>query len=615
MPGLFGILATSRRVSPQTVAAMGRRMADALRRRPWLRAELRATEIFCGGRVHTGVLNPVPQPLVTPYGTASVWFDGECVLPRQSTLGTPSAEAARELVSGRGPAIVDADGVFALAMLEEQRHLVLATDRLGFRPLYYAATADWFAYASEVKALLAILDGVPEIDEIALRQYFAFDHMLGDRTWWRDIRVVPPASIWRVSRDQTTRQRYWSFSDLRPQQCDPEEAHHEFARLWDRAVAQHHRSGLTPVLLSGGLDSRLLVAELLRQGVDVRAVTYGSTLSPEVRPARAVAKIAGIDHRVCEWNTRNWWHGREEAIWQTDGLVNANHLHPAIAMEEMRAGTCYSPMNIVGDLLFGGSHLQQTPWSELRDRPEQLMASHFVKNPFVTQDEALELSAPDIRLDAEGPSSDCVHLRERIRRYVLHSPGCFAPYCETVFPGVGLEFLQLFLAALPEEQRAGHRFYRRFLRERHRRFFGNVPWLRNGRGLWESPHVRVARNLQQRVRRVFGVKRRRTPSNQWFVDYPAAVLEHRVRERLLATTLLVDDLLAGAARAALRNDAETPLAAESLIAILTCETYLRQVLAMPGLSADPWLGGSHATGASGPTPEQRGETLTPLGVP
>jgi len=36
---------------------------------------------------------------------------------------------------------------------------------------------------------------------------------------------------------------------------------------------------------------------------------------------------------------------------------------------------------------------------------------------------------------------------------------------------------------------------------------------------------------------------------------------------------------------------------------------------MPGLSADPWLGGSHATGASGPTPEQRGETLTPLGVP
>jgi asparagine synthase (glutamine-hydrolysing) len=614
MPGLFGVLATSPTVSSQTVAAMGRRMADALRRLPWLRAELRATEHFCGGRVHAGVLNPAAQPLITPDGTASVWFDGECVLAGHSTFGAPTAEAARALVNGSRPAIVDADGVFALAMLEGQRHLVLATDRLGFRPLYYAATPDWFAYASEVKALLAILDGVPAIDEIALRQYFAFDHMLGDRTWWRDIRVVPPASILRVSRDQTTTQQYWSFGDLRQQRCDPAEAQHEFARLWERAVAQHHRPGLTPVLLSGGLDSRLLVVELLQQGVEVRAVTYGSTRSPEVGPARAVAKIAGIDHRVCEWNTRNWWHGREEAIWQTDGLVNANHLHPAIAMEEMRAGTCYSPMNVVGDLLFGGSHLEQAQWSERRDRPEQLMAGRFVTNPFVTLDEALEVSAPDIRRDAEGPSSDCVHLRQRVRRYVLHSPGCFAPYCETVFPAVGLEFLQLFLAALPEEQRAGHRFYNRFLRERHPKFFGNLPWLATGRGLWESPHIRVARNLQRRARRFVGIKRRKTPSNQWFVDYPAAVCEHRVRERLLAGSLLVDDLLAGAARAALTNDAEWPVAAESLIAILTCETYLRQVLAMPRLSIDAWPAGCNAVGASRRTPSERGETLTPVRV-
>ena len=270
-------------------------------------------------------------------------------------------------------------------------------------------------------------------------------------------------------------------------------------------------------------------------------------------------------------------------------------------------------MNVVGDLLFGGSHLEQAPWSELRDRPEQLMAGRFVTNPFVTLDEALEVSAPDIRRDAEGPSSDCVHLRQRVRRYVLHSPGCFAPYCETVFPAVGLEFLQLFLAALPEE-RAGHRFYNRFLRDRHPKFFGNLPWLATGRGLWESPHIRVARNLQRRARRFFGIKRRKTPSNQWFVDYPAAVCEHRVRERLLAGSLLVDDLLAGAARAALTNDAEWPVAAESLIAILTCET-IPAAGAGDASIVDRCLARRLQRRGRIPTNTlERGETLTPVRV-
>ena len=82
---------------------------------------------------------------------------------------------------------------------------MLATDRLGFRPLYYVETADWFAYAAEVKALLALHDHLPAVDEIAVRQYFAFDHMLGDRTWWTGIALIPPANVWRVSRGVVTR--------------------------------------------------------------------------------------------------------------------------------------------------------------------------------------------------------------------------------------------------------------------------------------------------------------------------------------------------------------------------------------------------------------------------
>jgi glutamine amidotransferase-like protein len=60
--------------------------------------------------------------------------------------------------------------VFALARYEpDTRQLTLCNDRLGFRPLYTLDTPDWFAYASEVKALLAIVEKLPPLDDTALR--------------------------------------------------------------------------------------------------------------------------------------------------------------------------------------------------------------------------------------------------------------------------------------------------------------------------------------------------------------------------------------------------------------------------------------------------------------
>lgn len=586
MPGLFGVIAKSEELAPHDLHAMARRMADAMRRLPWQRAELWGKGRYCGGRVDSGVLNPESQPLATAGQRMHVWLDGECRLPQHPATPVPPPEVLATLLDGTRPAIAQADGAFTLAVVQNDGELALATDRLGFRPLYYTETADWFAYSAEVKALLAIRDRLPAIDEIALRQYFAFDHMLGDRTWWTGVGLIPPANLWRVSRGVVTRTEYWSFDNLDVAPRDRAEAQEEFGRLWAQAVRDYRRPGKTPVLLSGGLDSRLLVAELVDQKADIVAITYGSKDSPEVGPARAVAAIAKIEHRVCEWTTTNWWQGREEAIWQTDGLVNANHLHPAIAMEEVRVGTCYSPMNILGDLLFGGSHLDRTPWSDLRRRPELLMKSRFMANPLFSVDEALEVSMADMRQYATGPSSDCFHLRQRVRRYVLHSPGCFAPYCETIYPGAGLAFLQLFLGSLTDEGRWNHKLYNAFLAERHPKFFANLPWQGTGRGLRESSHVRTVRDLQRRCRRMLRMPRRKTPANQWFVNYPAAVRQQRVCERLLAQNLLIDDVLHGAARAALLKNAERPLAAESVIAILTFETYLRQVTAMPRLRVE-----------------------------
>jgi len=626
MPGLFGIYAKTQKLSESQLRKMGSRMAESMQCASWLLTEIWASPAFCGGRVHLGVVHPAPQPLVTKDQLTRVWIDGEMFIPPAGTSNrNPSAEELYELRGGAAARLAEIDGAFVFACFNEHtRELTLANDRLGFRPLYYTETADWFAYASEVKALLAIKEKLPELDEVSLRQFFGLDHMLGERTWWKGIELIPPASLWRISATGRAAHVYWSFDEIRRHPQSLDEVQEAFGRLWAEDVRRHSRRGPMPLFLSGGLDSRLLLAELLAQGADVVAITYGSRESPEVKPACLSAKAAGVAHRLLCLDTDNWWQGREHAIWRTDGLVNGNHLHPAIATDEVHLGECYSPMNIAGDMLFGGSHLVRTTPRDWHGAPEQLIESQYGSNPFFSRDEVLAISVNDAVRYANGPSSDCFHLRQRYRRYVLHSPGCLSAHCEFGFPGLSLALLQLFLGALTDEERFNHKFYNRFLVARHPRYFADIPWQGTGRGLAETFFVRLVRSAKKKTRdflntlgtrypRYFGagpqsgngpklanrlpmrvtrevtnrVRRRITnrevATNQWFVNFPESIRKHRVRERLVGEDLLADAYLGGAATRVLSDPQGRSLPAQSVIAILTFETYLRQVAGMPSL--------------------------------
>lgn len=566
-------------------------MADTLRRAPWLRAEIWGDETFCGGRVHLGVLNPLSQPLIAKDKLARVWFDGELYLNSTRSGTTPTADEVYQLVRGSGAGLAEIDGLFALACFNaERRELVLANDRFGFRPLYYTETKDWFAYAPEVKALLAIRDRLPELDEISLRQFFSFDHMLGERTWWKGVELVPPASVWRISSKGRTGHQYWTFDNIRREPSQEADVQAELSRLWSQAVRQRSRPGTMSLLLSGGLDSRLLLAELCAQGADLLAITFGSPESTDMQLARCVAAMAGIRHRPCYLTTENWWNGREEAIWQTDGLVNGIHLHAAIVKDEMHTGNCYSPMNIAGDLLFGGSHLDGEIAKDWRLSKSHLLTRMYLENPFFPQDQVVSVSIPDAERYMHGPCSDSFHLYQRTRRLTLSGPASLAPLCEMVFPSVSYPLLQLILGCLSEEQRRDHRFYNRWLVARYPKYFGDIPWQATGRGLAESLPTRLSRGVRTRLQRFVGRSVREIPSDQWFVNYPQCLRVSKIRERLLHQDLTADAFLNGRARRALTNSKGQALTPRVLVAILTFEAYLRQVAGMPmleGLSTDP----------------------------
>ncbi len=617
MPGLFGIwLKPGGRIDPRSLPSMARRMADTMRTVPWLGVDLWGTDSYCGGRVHLGVLNPMPQPLISQDGSRYAWFDGHYfATSTASEHVTPTADEIAALFDDPSTLARRVDGVFNMACFNaDTQELLLGNDRLGFRPFYYTETPDWFAYAAEVKALLAIRDVLPDLDEVSLRQFFSMNRMLDKRTWWKGITLMPPATVWRLSAEGISRRRYWAFDELPVRQVELSEAQEEFGRLWALEVRRHSKPTL-PILLSGGLDSRLLLAELLAQGVEVVAVSYGSRESPELNRARQVTRIAGVPHRVCLLDTKNWWHRRDEGIWYTDGLVNANHLNCAITMDTMHSGSWYSAVNIAGDLLFGGSHLDNyfVPPDWGPESVERWLNHSYMANPFVSRDEFVACSLEEAADCAGGPSSDCIYLRTEYRRYTLYFPVSLMTHCEFGFPGLGQDTLKLFLGGVPASARRGSKFYNDFLVGRYPKYYLNIPWERSGRGLVETAPVRAWRNTRSQMRHVLrragrrigrqlppGLQSRarswvaesdteRVPMTRWFVDFHRCVSESRVRERLLQGQLVIDGVLRGAVRRVLSDNHPRIVTPRLLIAILTVETYLRQVAGMVGAN-QLWLG-------------------------
>ena len=117
-----------------------------------------------------------------------------------------------------GPsALASLHGMFAFALYDaRRRELVLARDRLGIKPLYYACLPDRFVFASEVKALLAAWPGEPELDPEALVQYLQNRFHTGRASLVRGIRRLSPGAVLRVDADLRPR-------DLQPFDRDPAE--------------------------------------------------------------------------------------------------------------------------------------------------------------------------------------------------------------------------------------------------------------------------------------------------------------------------------------------------------------------------------------------------------
>ena len=234
------------------------------------------------------------QPIRNPRGTVWTVFNGEIFnyveLRREleaegRTFYTQSdTEVIVHLYDRDGDRFVERlNGQFAIALWDsERRRLVLARDRAGIRPLLLARSGGRIWFASEAKALLAVLPQCAALDPLALAETFATWSPIAPHTIHRGIDSLPPGHTLAIEHDgRETLRQYWDWTfpdaaDTAPSRYPQgiEAATAELRELLIDAVRLQLRADV-PVgaYLSGGLDSSGIVA-MIRSFTDTPVRTF-----------------------------------------------------------------------------------------------------------------------------------------------------------------------------------------------------------------------------------------------------------------------------------------------------------------------------------------------------
>jgi asparagine synthase (glutamine-hydrolysing) len=201
-------------------------------------------------------------------------------------------------------------GMFAFAIADRATGVVtLARDRLGIKPLYLAETPGRLRFASTVRALLRAGDVDTELDRYALHHYMSFHSVVpAPRTMYRGVRKLPPATVRVIRPDGShTDTVYWAPAFER----DPSRASWT-DRDWQDAIMDALRTAVARrmvadvpvgVLLSGGIDSSIVVALLAEQGQHGLATfsigfdSVGGESGDEYFYSDLIAKTFDTDHQ------------------------------------------------------------------------------------------------------------------------------------------------------------------------------------------------------------------------------------------------------------------------------------------------------------------------------
>jgi asparagine synthase (glutamine-hydrolysing) len=272
------------------------------------------------------------QPISSEDGSVQVVFNGEIynylelrhgLSGRGHVFRTDSdTEVIAHLYEEKGvESFADLRGMFAIALWDQRlRRLVLARDRVGKKPLFYAQRGATLLFGSEIKAILAADPTLAEPDVDSLAPYLQYGVVPEPRTMFRGIRKLAAAHRLVHEDGETTVAPYWRLEFVDDDAAAPprEQVVEELDRLLEEAVRIRLMSEVPlGIFLSGGLDSSTIVAYAHKAGLrPIKTFTIGFDRRQwdESGDAEVVARHFRTDHHVLRLREQDLAHGLPDTV-------------------------------------------------------------------------------------------------------------------------------------------------------------------------------------------------------------------------------------------------------------------------------------------------------------
>lgn len=219
------------------------------------------------------------------------------------------AELHRELSRGEFGLLRRTRGTFSAVHFDpDSRRLLLIGDKLGLRPIYYCVRRDLVLFASALRVLEAS-PLVPKHGDLqALAETACFGYPLGPRTALAQVRVIEAGQMVEVSPHDSRTHEYWRWDDIPVHDGPLETICEELAALFRRAVELRLGGSRRAVsLLSGGLDSRCVVATLRSLDVSVDTINFGPEGTADRVLGREMARALGTRHFEAPRGVPDFW--------------------------------------------------------------------------------------------------------------------------------------------------------------------------------------------------------------------------------------------------------------------------------------------------------------------
>ena len=389
MPGIVGIIT---RMPRERAEAELRRMVLSICHEPWYVSGTWSDEpsgLYVGWTARNERFASC-MPFQNAQKDMALIFSGEEFPERETARGLMARGHTTPL---EGPSyLVDlaeedpnflktVNGRFHGVLAERKKDTItLFNDRYGLHRLYYHEGEEAFYFAVEAKAILAVRSELRSIDPRGLAEFVSCGCALGNRSIFRSIKLLPPASAWTFRRGSIVqRKEYFDPKEWEEQPVlEPEPYYQQLRAVFSKSLSRYFEGPeQVGMSLTGGLDSRMIMAGQKATRGSLPCYSFGGMLrdSQDVQVAKKVAELCGQSHdviRVGNEFLEQFPHYSERVVFLTDGCVDVRNSSDLYINEKARQ---IAPIRMTGNL--GGEVLRRVRAFKAEDSVPGLFHPEF----------------------------------------------------------------------------------------------------------------------------------------------------------------------------------------------------------------------------------------------